>query len=89
MFFTTLKLPTKFLQKPVEDWKDDPSYQQGATILNSFMLTNEGAERAVKLVAGFLGLSKSEDKFQSYLQVVETHQKETPNLRQPSKRRKQ
>ena len=88
MFFTTLKLPTKFLQKPVEDWKDDPSYQQGATILNSFMVTNEGAERAVKLVADFLGLSKSEDKFQSYLQVVETHRKETPNLRQPSKRRK-
>ena len=85
MFFTTLKLPTKFLQKPVEDWKDDPSYQRGATILNSFMVTNEGA---VKLVADFLGLSKSEDKFQSYLQVVETNRKETPNLRQPSKRKR-
>ena len=56
MFFTTLKLPTKFLQKPVEDWKDDPFYQQGTTILNSFRVTNEGAERAVKLVADFLGL---------------------------------
>ena len=89
MFFAILKLPAKFLSKPVEEWKDDPSYQQGATILNSFMVTNEGAERAVKLVADFLGLSKSEDNFQSYLQVVETHRKESPNLRQPSKRRKQ
>ena len=51
--------------------------------------SNEGAEHAVKLVAHFLGLPKSEDKFQSNLQVVETHQKETPNLCQPSKRRKQ
>ena len=63
MFFTTLKLSTEFLQKPDEEWKDDPSYQQGATILNSFMVTNEGAEHTVKLVADFLGLPKSEDNF--------------------------
>ena len=53
------------------------------------MVSNEGAKRAVKLVADFFKTSKNEDKFQSNLQVLETHRKATPNLRHILKRKRQ
>ena len=57
-------------------------------MLKSFPVTNEGAERGMKLVADFLGQSKREDICQTYLQVVEQHKMESLNLRQHKRKSK-
>ena len=87
MFFKTMKLSTDFLSKPVREWKDDTCYKNVAAILKSFKVTNEGTEHGVKLVADFLGLAKKLEVLQTYLQVVEQHRKDTPNLRQLKRQR--
>ena len=49
-------------------------------------VTNESAERSVKVCADFIGLSKK-DLFQNYLKVVEKERKKTPNIRKSLKRK--
>ena len=50
-------------------------------------VTNESAERSVKLCADFLGVAKKEYLFQNYLQVDEQVRKKSPNLRKAIKRK--
>ena len=54
--------------------------------MSGLRVTNESAERGVKLVADYLKLAENEDTFQNYLQVVEHERKENPNLREISKK---
>ena len=44
-------------------------------------LTNDSAERAVKLSSDFLSSAKNESQYQNVLQVVELNRNEIPNLR--------
>ena len=55
-------------------------------MLREFKVSNKSAERGVKLVADFLNLAKKEETFQDYLQVVETHRKDVPDIRKSTKR---
>ena len=87
MFFHVMGLSKEFLPLPVNKWKEDTGYRAGAAILKEFKVTNDGAERAVKLVAEFLGLSKKEEVLQNYLQIVEKNRADMPNLRARKKAR--
>ena len=49
---------TRLLMNPVEEWGYDEGYVRTAGALREFKVSNEDAERGVKLVADNLGLSK-------------------------------
>ena len=80
-FFSILGIGTDFLSEPPELWPSLESWKRGNEIVSNLRVTNESAERGVKLAADYLGLSKKEETFQNYLQVVENERKENPNLR--------
>ena len=52
MFFQIclLGLSKEFFPLPVNKWKEDTRYRAGAAILKAFKVTNDRAERTVKLV---------------------------------------
>ena len=66
-----------------EGWQTSQQYVDAQEVLKNFRVTNESAERGVKLLADYLGRAKKENIFQSYLQVVERDRKVTPNMRVP------
>ena len=68
------------------DWEQNCAYKEAGEFLKNMKVTNESAERSVKLCADFLGLAKTEGLFQNYLQVVEEERKRTPNVRKAMKR---
>ena len=49
--------------------------------IQEFKVSSEDAERGVKLVADYLGLSMKEDP----LQVVEDHKKRVPDIRKSTR----
>ena len=79
---------SNFLQSPPEDWPENVEYKNATGVLRHLKVTNEGAERSVKLVADFLHLTKIEPTLQNYLQVVEAERKATPDIRCIAKRQK-
>ena len=50
----------------VEEWDYDEGYVRKAGALRESKLSNEDAERGVKLTEDYLGLSKKEDILQNY-----------------------
>ena len=85
-FFSILGIERDFLSLTPEMWLSSESWKKGKEIVSGLRVTNESAERGVKLVADNLKLAKNEDTFQNYLQVVEHERKENPNLRKISKK---
>ena len=79
--FNLLKLNESFLTKPVKTWARDPTYLEAENKVSCLNVTNDAAERAVKLSFDFLSSSKSEGKYQDTLQVVEKNRNDRPNLR--------
>ena len=70
-----------FLDKDIEVWPFSDEFQSSKTIVNSLNVTNDAAERGVKLTADFLNTSRKESKFQTILQVVESNRKSKTNIR--------
>ena len=62
-FFSILGISPEFLSFSVQQWSDNEIYNEAKKILRHFKVTNESAERSVKLSAEFLGLAKKEDNF--------------------------
>ena len=87
-FFEILGISGDFLHLPIKDWHQNCDYKKATAFLRHMKVTNESAERSVKLCADFLGLAKKEELFQHYLQVVEEERKRTPNVRKAMKRTK-
>jgi hypothetical protein len=87
-FFKILGVASSFLNSSPKDWPENAEYMKTAAVLAHFKVTNEDAERSVKLCADFLGTAKNEDLFQKYMQVVETERKKTPDLRKSTKRKR-
>ena len=86
-FFSILGISSNFLSLPVKEWEENEQYNAAKKTLCHLKVTNESAERSVKLCADFLGLAQKEDLFQDYLQVVENERKKTPNLSTATKRK--
>ena len=87
-FFKILGVASSFLNSSPKHWPENAEYMKTAAVLAHFKVTNEDAERSVKLCVDFLGTAKNEDLFQKYMQVVETERKKTPDLRKSTKRKR-
>ncbi len=77
-FFEILGISEDFLRLPIEDWLQNGDYKEAASFFKHMKVTNDSAERSVKLCADFLGLAKKEELFQNYVPVVEEERKRTP-----------
>ena len=71
MFFKILKIPADFLNTPSDTWNNNKSYLKGLQISKHIKVCNDLAERAIKLIQDYCHQSKSEDRLQDIVQVVE------------------
>ena len=85
LLFKCLKIDSKFLATPSSEWPQDPAFLAGKEVVAHLAVTNDAAERGVKLASDFLEVSKDERVYQNVLQVVENHRKELPNQRKKRK----
>lgn len=83
LLFTKLgqRDPT-WLSTPARTWSDDPQYCLMRDTVTSLKVTNDVAERGIKLIEDFTGsVTKSEPQLQSLLQLVERHRRAFPDFR--------
>ena len=80
-FFEILRIPTDFLEKPSNTWKDNPSYLDGLEKTYSLKVCNDAAERSIKMTQDFLPQTKDEGKLQNIFQVVEKNRMVRRNIR--------
>ena len=85
-FFDLMKIDYKFLNTNVSTWYSDEGYIAGKKVADALRVTNDSAERGVKLAADFLQAAKSEERFQDVLQVVENSRNSCSDQRKPQKR---
>ena len=64
----------------VDEWDDLTSFMTSKCKARSLNVTNDAAEGVVKLSMDFLQSARTEEKYQSVLQVVEQDRKWLPNL---------
>lgn len=70
-FFSALDIEVNFLKKDPSSWKRDSSYQAALGKVKNLKVTNDIAERAVKLAEMYNGkITRTEDQFQNLLQSV-------------------
>ena len=86
-FFTIIDCSHEFLNVAANQWEDNNEYLEMKKIVENIQVVNEAAERGVKLCNDFLGVTKSENRFQDVLQVVESSRKRIPNQRKVSSER--
>lgn len=76
-FFDILNIGSNFLKLHPSEWETDPEYQEGRRRVASLHVTNDVAERAVKLATDFnQNLTKDPVQQEFLLQVVEKHREE-------------
>ena len=79
--FNGLGISTALLEKS-PPWDDDAEYQQFVSFVTSLRVTNDTAERGVKLISDYIGhLTKDDEARQDLLHVVEAHRKRYPDNR--------
>ena len=70
-----------WLDKPVDTWKNFESFKEMENWVRTLKVTNDTAERGVKLVSDFCTtLTKDSEDLQNLLQVVEQHRREYPDV---------
>jgi len=81
-FFSRFNIGTDFLRKEVAEWANDPQYQFGRDIVAKLRVTNDIAERAVKLIQDYnKSRTKSEEQQQYLIQVVNDYRKTYPDYK--------
>ena len=76
-----LGIGAEFLRKPLP-WDDDPDFNRLASFVSQLRVTNDTAERGVKIISDFIGhITTSDIERQQLLQVVEAHRKRYPDFR--------
>ena len=79
-FFDIIHLNTSFLHKPVVSWeRNSHSHEAKRTVVN-LAVTNDAAQRGVKLCADFKDSVRKEDSLQTVLQTVENERAKQPNI---------
>ena len=80
LFFSLLKLnnPQDWLQLPPQYWNLMTDYRFARDFAKRLEVTNDCAERGVKLFGDVLAMTKDEKQRQYLLQVVEDHRKNFP-----------
>ena len=80
--FDAFDLKKDWLNKPVHTWKNYESFQEMKNWVITLKVTNDLAERGVKLVSEFCDiLTKDSDDLQNLLQVVEQHHQEFSDVK--------
>ncbi|ESO05461.1 hypothetical protein HELRODRAFT_195101 [Helobdella robusta] len=75
-FFETSNIDASFLDVPVENWSDTPSFQVAAVFVKDLVCINDSAKREVALAQHFNEtITKDSKQKQFLLQVVEQHRK--------------
>ena len=67
-FFEYLGIDHSFLNFPTTNWQQQERFRLGEEIVNNLHVTNDPAERAVKLCSDFFDTCKSEEKLQCMFQ---------------------
>lgn len=79
-FFHRFQISTEFLSHDPQTWPSNESWISGCDIVKKLRVTNDTAERGVKLIIDFLNLlSKNEQETQYLYQVVSQSRKEFPS----------
>ena len=61
-------------------WDKNEDFQKGLNIVNNLHVTNDTAERGVKLMEEYnMVLTKNEDQKQYVLQVIDDYRRKYPN----------
>ncbi|XP_073972974.1 uncharacterized protein [Rhodnius prolixus] len=77
--FELFDLPYDFLDKNIDLWSTDDSYNENKEFFAQLKVVNDVAERGVALVSEYNQcLTKNEEQFQFLLQVVKEHRKNYP-----------
>ncbi|XP_074115222.1 uncharacterized protein LOC141537915 [Cotesia typhae] len=77
--FEIFDLPYDFLDKNIDLWSTDESYNENKEFFAQLKVVNDVAERGVALVSEYNQcLTKDEEQFQFLLQVVKEHRKNYP-----------
>ncbi|KAK4875355.1 hypothetical protein RN001_011777 [Aquatica leii] len=78
--FQIFDLPIDFMDKNVEFWTQDESYQENLAFFKRLSVVNDVAERGVALIEEYSKcLTKNEEQLQYLLQVVKNHRQKFPN----------
>ena len=63
--FRKLNIPTTFLEKDPEFWREDGDFQTALTIMHELKVVNDHAEQGVALIQEYCDLlTKEEDQLQ-------------------------
>lgn len=74
--------PDTWLHLPVVEWQEDTEYQKFLKFVTDLKVTNDLAERGVKMIEDFINTAtKDETQLQALLQVVEAHRRRYPNCK--------
>ena len=76
-----LKLSHDWLKESPEKWEENPDYMKMFKFANSVKLTNDVAERGVKLIDDYSKcLTKDCEEKKRLIQVVQNHRRLVPEL---------
>ena len=77
--FDVLNFDRNFLSLHVSEWNNSDSYNEMKDFVYHLKVTNESAERGIKLISDFANsLTKNETERQALLQVVQCHRQYHP-----------
>lgn len=73
---------TAWLTSPAERWEEDEEFAKLREFTRSLKVTNDVAERGVKLMQDFIGsVTKDEQQLQDVMQLVEKHRKQVGSFK--------
>ena len=86
MLFTLLHIvDTEWLIQDASSWEHSAGFKSLQSFVKNVLVTNDLAERGVKLMADFI--DKAEKETQELLQVVEFHRKQFPDFKKKTLRK--
>ena len=81
-FFTVLGLDWSWMAKDPEQWEEDDDYRAAKEFVKTVKVTNDVAERGVKMAADYATILTKDDKVRAQiLQSVENCRQKYPNFR--------
>ena len=78
-FLDQTRCKSKWLQLPPEHWELMTDYRKLRDFVKTLEVTNDGAERNVKLMGDLANITKDEDQFQYAMQVTAAHRRLIPS----------
>ena len=79
--FSILCINTDWLAKPIEQWTEQPGYQEAEKFVRTVKVVNDTADREVKLISEFATIITSDPKQREWLlQGVENYRQQYPDF---------